>query len=604
MKKIFKNRVVLIAICLVIVIALALLIIFNRTNENMVTRATKVFGKKYYRINCINTDCKYMVTYKGSKKGKTEIKVINGNGKTISKYDIDYSSDELIMEPVNAAEKYVIVSLKDSKKYTHGYAVLNNSGKEVLREEDYTLYPITDKYIYGKKDDLYTIYDYKGNTLYKDVKYVTFYNEGKIITFVSDKVNTIDENSKRILDDYEIVEEVKDDEKTLYLIVQDGNGVFYYFDVNKYKLVGDSFNSYVILSDNKLIVTRKANSSIKRVLLDTNGKEESEITPKKGIADKVKEGYTVFEDSIVSAKQKGVLATYENRFGSYDLKTGEFNGFFNFKGSEKRVEAYNIYEDLETARLEIGCSSTYCENRTIVVYDPFNNSVVFSYAGDKEITKYREYKNSYKVVMFRDNTYALFDDKSELVLESANNIVVIDDEELISDTTGKSNVLLYSAKEKKLLNDENSLALLDNTSNYDLYRYFDEKYMYLFNKEGKLYKRIPIEESSLSTGDKYILHSKKNKVNVYNLIDNSDITIKLGNNEDTNNYEGVPIVPNKGMIIVSNYKDNTIKIYNYKKKLIKKIKKSEVISADYNEENNTIFLVTKKNKKYNLYIIK
>lgn len=604
MKKIFKNRVVLIAVCLVIVLSAVLLIIFGRTNDNIVTRVTKVFGKKYYKINCINSDCKYMVAYKGSKKGKTEIKVINSNGKAVSKFDVDYSSDELIKEPVNAAEKYVIVSLKDKDNYTHGYAIINKNGKEVLRDEKYTLYPITDKYIYGKNDNLYTIYDYKGNTLYKDVKYVTFYNDGKIISYVSDTTNIIDENSNRILDDYTIVEEVKDNDKTLYLIISDQDGVFNYFDVNKYKIVGDSFNSYVILSDNRLVVTKKSNNSIKKEILDTKGKKEKEIESKNDIASKVKDGFVVFEDSIISVAQNGVLAVYENLFGSYDLETGEFNRFFAFKGSEKRVEAYLIYDDLDTARIEVGCSDTYCDKKTIVVYDPFNNSVVFSYSGDKEITRYREYKNNYKVVMFRDNTYALYDEKSELIQESNYNIVVIDDEELVSDTTGKSNVLLYSAKEKKILNDENSLALLDNTSNYNLYRYFDEKNMYLFDKNGKLFKKIPIEESSLSVGDKYILHSKKNKVNVYSLLDNSDITIKLNEDEDTNNYEGVPVAPNKGIITVTNYKDDTIKIYNYKKRVIKKIKKSELISVDYNEETNSIFLVTKKNKKYNLYIIK
>ncbi|MBR4830950.1 MAG: hypothetical protein IKZ96_04270 [Bacilli bacterium] len=604
MKKIFKNRVVLIAIGLIIVLALVLLIIFNRTKEDIVTRVSKVLGPKYYNINCINNECNYMVAYKGDKKGKTQISVVNPDGKIISKYDVDYSEDDLRMEPVNASTKYVIVALKDKKNYTHGYIVLNSKGKEVLKEEEYTLYPITDKYLYGKKDDYFTIYDYKGNTLYKDVKDIKFYNDNKIITFETNSLVIIDENSNRILDDYEIVEEVKTDNKTDYLVIKDKNGSYFYYDVNNYKIVGDSFNSYIVLSDNKLLISKRINNSTKKYVLDINGKEEKELGVKGNITDKVIEGYTIIDDSIINNDQKGILVVFGNSFGTYELETDTFNKVFDFKGNDKKVEVYNLYDDLKEARLEIGCSKTYCEEKTIIVYNPYDNTVSLKLTGDKDVKKYREYKNGYKVVMYSDGTYALFDDKGETIVSSSNNIVVVDQDELIDDNGGKSNVLLYSSKEKKLLNDDNTLALLDDLSIYNLYRFYNEEYMYIFNNKGKLFKKIPIEESGISIGDKYILHTEKGKVNLYSLLDNSKISFNLDNNESVNNSDGTPIVPNKGLIIVSNNKDNIIKVYNSKKKLVKKIKKSEVISIDYNEESNSSFLIIKKNKKYSLYIIK
>ena len=246
MKKIFKNRVVQICLVLVIVVALLAVWFFNRTDKNVITRVSRVLWAKYYKVECVDNDCKYVAAYKGEETGKSTVKIIDLNGKTVIKYTMDYTKDELKKVPVSATSKYVILALKDDKDYTHGYSVVNSKGKEVLNEEKTTLYAITDKYFYGEKDTLYTIYDYKGNELFKDVSDLKFYNDKKIITFVSDKLNIIDENSERILNDYEIVSDIKEDNKTLYLVVKDKENAYYYFDVNKNKIVGDSFYSYVI----------------------------------------------------------------------------------------------------------------------------------------------------------------------------------------------------------------------------------------------------------------------------------------------------------------------------------------------------------------------
>lgn len=608
MKKILKNGVVQICFALVAIAALIILCVFSKTEKDLITRVSKVLWAKYYKIECINTECKYVVAYKGEEAGKTTVKIININGKTVVKYTVDYSVDKLKKVPVNATSKYAILALKDDKDYTHGYSVVNSRGKEVLREEEKTLYTITDKYFYSKTDELYTIYDYKGNELFKDVKELTFYNDKKIITFVNDGLNIIDENSNRILDDYEIVEDVKEDNKTLYLIVRDKADTYYYFDVKDNKIVGDSFYAYVIMSDNRLLVTRKSNNEIKKYVLDANGKEKEEISSKSKITEKIKEGYEIVEDSILSADQKGILVRNisENSLGTYELKTGKYEEIFKFKdASSKEVNIYNLYKNLETARLEVGCSRTYCDEETILVYDPFENKIMFKVIdSEKEIRNYREYKNGYKVITYKDKTYALYDDEGNLLLKSINNIVVPDQKVLVDDKGSESSVILYSTKEKKPLNDDNTLALLDKSSDYKLYRYFDDEKMYLFDKDGKKFKEIPIAESSVIVGDKYILNQADKKVTVYNLIDNSENTFELNDGDSLSDENSAIIAPNKGMIVITNKNDENIRVLNYKGKTVKKIKNSTVKSVNFDKESNKAFLITKTGKTYELYIIK
>ena len=608
MKKILKNGVVQICFALVAIAALIIFCVFSKTEKDLITRVSKVLWAKYYKIECINTECKYVVAYKGEEAGKTTVKIINTNGKTVVKYTVDYSVDKLKKVPVNATSKYAILALKDDKDYTHGYSVVNSRGKEVLREEEKTLYTITDKYFYSKTDELYTIYDYKGNELFKDVKELTFYNDKKIITFVNDGLNIIDENSNRILDDYEIVEDVKEDNKTLYLIVRDKADTYYYFDVKDNKIVGDSFYAYVIMSDNRLLVTRKSNNEIKKYVLDTNGKEKEEISSKSKITKKIKEGYEIVEDSILSADQKGILVRNisENSLGTYELKTGKYEEIFKFKdASLKEVNIYNLYKNLETARLEVGCSKTYCDEETILVYDPFENKIMFKVIdSEKEIRNYREYKNGYKVITYKDKTYALYDDEGNLLLKSINNIVVPDQKVLLDDKGSESSVILYSTKEKKPLNDDNTLALLDKSSDYKLYRYFDDEKMYLFDKDGKKFKEIPIAESSVIVGDKYILNQADKKVTVYNLIDNSENTFKLNDGDSLSDENSAIIAPNKGMIVITNKNDENIRVLNYKGKTVKKLKNSTVKSVNFDKESNKAFLITKTGKTYELYIIK
>lgn len=617
MKKIIKNRGIQIGVVLVAIILLVLLCLFNKYDENVVTRATKVLWAKYYNVECINEKCKYVVAYKGKKNGKSTIKIINSKGKTIGKYKDTYSKeDEYRYKPIDATNRYIILgNKKDNSSANYGYKVVTNRGKEILKTDN-SVASITDNYFYEVSDDLYTIYNYKGTPLYKDVKELSFYNKRKIISFDNNgELTIIDKNSNRILNGYSIKEEVKEDNRTLYLIVEDNEGGFYYFDVNDNKIVGDSFVNYAILSNKKLILYKKVNNENKRYLYSIDGKEEKELSSKTKLYEElvkdIGEDYQIVDDTIISPDQKGLLVKNikDNSLGTYEILSKKYEKLYNFKDyldavyEDKILTIYSLYEDENSEYLQVGCSLNYCDEENIIIYNPVENTVVFKSNNEKEIKKYRQYENNYKVVMYTDKTYTLFNENNEELASSKYDILVIDQKVIFGDSSD-SELLLYSSKDKKLLNEEKSLAVVDNNSNYKIYEYTDEDSLYLYGDSGKLIKIIPIESSSISIADKYILYMGKNTANVINLIDNSEITYELTGRELVNDIDSLPVVPYKGSILITDYENENIKVMNFNKKVIKKIKNAVVNKTYFDQENNAIFLITKHDKNYGLYIIK
>ena len=612
MKKLIKNKKFQILFILLVVVLLVLLCFFNRIDEDVVTRVSRVLANKYYKIECINEKCNYVVAYEGDKKGKTKIKIINSNGKTVVKYNEDYSNAEYKRVPVAATNNYAILAKKDSKDNVHGYIAINSRGKELINTETEILVCLTDKYYYGKTDDLYTVYDYDGNILYQDVKDLILYNDGNIITFVNNELNIINQKSERILEGYEIIEEVKDEDNTLYLIIKDQNGVFYYFDIEKEKIIGDSFDSYIIMPDNELLVTKKTNNELKKYLLTTEGRISKEIDMNSDIIEKIEKkvngNYTVVDETIKNIAQKSVIVINndDNSYGIYELETGNYSKLNNFNTNpDKYLSIYSLSEDLDNVYLEIGCSKTYCDEENIIIYNPITNNISYNSMGiEKEIKKYREYSNGYKVITYTDKSYSLFDKDNKEIVFSENNIIVLGEKIIIDDEASKSNVLIYSSKENKLVNDDTTLAILDESSNYKIYKIYDEDNLYLYNDSGVCIKKVPIKSSSVSFGDKYMLYFENNKAKIFNLMNNKSTSLDLTTKQFIVDSNDTIIPPYKGAVIITDINDNTVKVFNYNKKMIKKIKNSKVESVGFDEENNKIFLITKQDKNYGLFIIK
>lgn len=613
MKKILKNKIFQVIFIILAVCLLVLLCFFNRIDDDVATRVSKVLGYKYYKIECINDNCDYVAAYKGNEKGKTDIRIINSNGKTMGKYNDDYSKIDYKRVPVAATSNYAILAKKDNKNYTTGYVVIDSKGKEILTKDDTTLFVATDKLFYGEKDNLYTVYDYTGKIIYDGVQDLTFYNNNKIVTFINNELNIMNDKSERILDGYKIIQEVKNENETLYLLLEDQNNNYYFFDSKNNKIIGDSFNNYILMSNNKLLITKKINNEIKKYIINTFGKQEKELLSNSEIYDKLtknidKNTYKIMDASVFSENQKGLLvkSIADNSIGIYDIKTGNYNELFSFKdGIDGEINVYTLFESLDEVYLQVGCSNYYCNEENILVYSPTNNKVSFNVSGlEKEIKNYREYTGNYKVVTYADKTYGLFDENNNEVLTSANNIVVIDQEILIDDDSSKSNVLLYSSKDKKLINSEKTAAILDTTANYSFYKYSTSKNLYLYSVDGKLIKKIDIKNSNLIVSDKYALYFANNKANMINLKNNKINTYDLTTKQFVIDSNSAIIPPYKGALIITDINDNTIKVINYNKKMIKKLKNCSVEKVSFDRENNRIILITKQDKNYGLYIIK
>ena len=619
MKKIVKNRGIQIGVVLVALVALILLCLFNRYDENVITKVRKVLWAKYYNIECINEECEFVAAYKGDKNGKTTIKIINSNGKIVGKYKETYSKKSNFRKaPIYVTKNYIILSLrKNNDTSNYGFIVTNTKGKKIYETKN-SLYSISDKFFYEKKGDAYNLYNYEGTLLYENIKNIEFYNNKEIISFsLNDELIIIDKKSNVILNGYSIKEEIKNNKKTLYLIVEDKNKSYHYFDVKDNKILGDSFNSYILLSNNKLLVSRKENNGVKKEIIGVDGKIEKEISSISNLHDKLiskvdLDNYLIFEDSIISPDQKGLLVKdiKDNSFGTYDISTKKYEKLYNFKDytdavyEEPILTFNNLYEDENNAYFQVGCSLNYCNEKNIIVYNPYNNNVSYKVSNpEKEIKKYREYENGFKVITYIDNTYTLLNKANEELLTSAYDIEVVDSKTILG-KKDNGDLLLYSSKENKLINSEETLAIEDNSANYSFYKFFTDDYLYLYSNSGNLIKEIPIRYSKITVSDKYISYLTENKINLISLDTNKTVSYKLNQMELVEDIDGASIKPYKGAIIITDHENNIVKVANYYQKTIKKIKKSKVKSIGFDKKNNKIFLIVKQDKKYGLYIIK
>lgn len=614
MKKIINNRIVQISFICLAVILLILLCFKGRVDENVSTRVSRVLKPKYDKIECANKSCKYVLAYKENKKGKTTVSIINSKGKTIAKYKEDFSDPEEITRKVaDVSDKYIIFSLEKEKyEGVYGYKVTTKDGKEIL-ESNQTINKISDDLLYEVGDNVYTIYNSEGKVLYKDVQKMEFYSDKKVITFVKDDLVIIDNKGNTILDGYKVVEEIKDnDDKSLYLVVEAKQNEYYYYDSISYKIVGEYFNSYVKLDDGKLLVSKKENNKTNKYEIDKNGifTKSSKLLNKElynKLTKKIsKNTYEVITDSIVNDKQTVVLVknTVDNSFGIYQTEKGLYDKLFDFKSDDRTLSVYKLYEDRNNSYIQVGCTSDYCTEDTVVIYNILKNEIAFKLTGNaNEVRNFIGYEDNYKVVKFRNNKYALYDNENNEVLTSDNKIVIVDKQIIFGDENDTSNVILYSVSKKELLNDDNSLASINKETNYTLYTFSDKDYMYLYDKNGKLIKKINLMYSNINYGDKYISYLGDKKINLISLITNKTISLKVNEKELVDLEEKV-ISPYKGTLVLTNSKKKEIRVVNYYKKTLKTLTNTTLEDVKFDEKNNSIFMIIKQDKKYGLYIIK
>ena len=67
------HKLLFIILAAIIVIAILIYFIFFKINIPTVKRVKKVLKPNYYSVECLDSDCNYIVAYKGDKFGKNTI---------------------------------------------------------------------------------------------------------------------------------------------------------------------------------------------------------------------------------------------------------------------------------------------------------------------------------------------------------------------------------------------------------------------------------------------------------------------------------------------------------------------------------------------------
>lgn len=276
---IFKNKIISVAIGVVIV-GILLFMIFGRTNVDSITKVKKILSNKFYKVECMNNTCDYVIAYKGDKLGKSNILIYNAYGKKIASYNENFNSKEKYLRNIySITSNYIIFQKTDILSGKNNGYILATPKAKTKYSTDNQLSGINDFLISEKLDESYNVIDKNGKVLYTNASKIKSYANGKILSMtIKNEEVLLNEKGTVILNGYRIAKQVKDsDNNTLYLVLQDSNkNAYYYYDVKGNKIVGDAFNGYVDGSNKgELIITKKENNeSVKYILKRVENKKD------------------------------------------------------------------------------------------------------------------------------------------------------------------------------------------------------------------------------------------------------------------------------------------------------------------------------------------
>ena len=616
---IFKNKIISIIIGLVI-IGILLFVIFGRTNVDNITRVKKLLPNKYYKIECMNETCDYVIAYSGDKLGKTNILIYNAYGKKIASYSEQFSSsDKIIRNIYSITNNYIIFKKVDLSGSTKGYTLATTKAKSKYNSDN-VLSGLNDFLISEKVDDYYNIITKDGKVLYSSVKNIKTQADGKILSVtIKNEDFILNEKGSPILNGYRIVKQVKDENNNaIYFVLQDSNrNAYYFYSIKTNKIVGDSFNGYVDGSNvGELIVTKKENNvSVKYIL-----KRDGSLTKLDEVSlDKLKvideDKYEVLYESYIIPVQQSVLVRNkkDNTFGVYNINTKKYTRLFNYKDDKRISSISKLLSNEKELYLQISCSSEVCDENKLVVYDMVNdknlyentnkdyNVQYYTNYGDYNVVKYSsESKDEYK------NKYAVYDKNNKEIFKSDNEIVIVNKKMVFGKDPSNSELILFNTKNNKAINNSDTLANKITLGKSYFYKFSDSEKTYLYNSVGEKLKVINSSKASLIYSTETVIYVENNKVFIINPTDNRTSTYKLKENERIVANDGESIPPYRNTLFINNTVNNNIKIVNVNGRTIKSIKNSNVESVDFNRDTRNVIIITKQVKGtdnyYGLYI--
>lgn len=621
-----KQKIVITILVILIIIVIAILLT-NILTERGISKVQKVLNEKYDSIKCIDANCDGIMAVQNKNDKTSKVRLYNGNGKLIAKYE--QKESKKVKTPYVLKKNYFLTKISENEEVVE-YTINNTKGKKVYSTSN-KLIAVNDNFIMmseeGKIGDVYTLIDKDGKEKYSNISDYYIILNGEYIYFENSKdCYILDKKGEKVLENYKISEIVKDSENNdLYLVLKDkSNNVNYYYDIEKEKLVGDGFDSYVVNEDNTLTVIKKESSKNISYDIDKNGKKSKEETTNdlsdtiKSIKEKINsEEYYLYTLSIVADDQNKVLVDNkkDKSFGMLNIKTNKYTKIYSYNSDNFYSTISELDSTDDHVYIQTSCNSNICGNTQMVVYDLTDSKELFKLEGTSLVASdYIQYTNGYKTVKYSNQSenadykgkYALYDGNNKELVVSENQIVVIDSKYVMGEVNNES-LVLYLAKENKKMNDDSSLAEKLEISDKEYYKYKGSNKMIIVDSNGKEMYSVK-NGGNLKHNNQIIYSISNNTIRMYDVESDAVNTYKLSKNESLTDSTNNSIDPFENVIFINNGEENYIKIIDEKGKVVRKIKEAQIMNVLTDEDDEKAYIITQKkvNKeiKYGLYIAK
>lgn len=620
-----KKIIGVIAIFVILIIGGIVVTNLETDNDN-ISRVTKILSDKYDSVKCINSECSGIIATTKN-KDKNENKIYSAYGKLVAKYN---DSEKNKKTPYDYQKKYILMQKKISDNETRYYMV-NTSGK-VLYKTNNKLIVLNENYVLeqekAKIDYVYKFIDLTGKVKYENITDYKTYDDNKFISMTKEDKNYIlNSKGQKIVDDCKVENEVKDEkDRTKFLIVQNTkNDSYYYFNTSKSKIVGDSFESYKLKSDNSLVVYKKENNSKVSYNVNKNGIQKKASSSKflaevvKDLKSKLDENkFYIYTLSVLDENQDSIFVDNkeEKSFGIYNLKDNKYTSVYNYS-SDKFYSSISVLESNDDKTyFQVSCSNPICSETQMLVYNFSDNKELFKLTGDSLVaTEYSQYENGYKVIKYSYKTtnddykgkYVLYDKDNKELYKSSNQISIIDSK-LVMGKEIESDSILYSTNKNKVLNDEKTLAeKLDvKNKNYYKYRNNDSKNVIIDSKGNEIYSVDNSGTIEYNNDNIFAITSKD--IKFYNMDSEKVSTYRFSKNETTTDYSNSKITPFGSVAFVNNSNKSYVKVIDSNANVLKQIKKTSIYKVEVNKEHTKAFIITTSKVngkvKYGLYLAK
>lgn len=607
-----KKQKILFVIALIVIVLMVYLILTNKKIDG-ITKVNKIFDEKYYDVKCISEKCDSIIASSGDESKTSKKYIYNYNGKKISSYKENFNSNSKTSNVISeVSENYLIFKkVNRSNNDITGYYLtdLKNNKKYSTSNE---LKYLTDNLLLMKKQEGYEIITKDGKEKYSNIDSAKTFNNDKIVLINVNNTSVIlDNKGEKILEDYTVSKEVKNNEgNTLYLVIKDvKNNLFYYFDIDKKEIIGDNFQNFSEKDDKgNLIITKVKNNVLSKFILDKNGNQKKyteKNTQKyandiKMLIDSSK--YYVYDNSVYKENQNNVFVNKkdDNTFGIYNIKDNKYKKLYDYS---KENPKSNITEVNKNGIYQISCKKDNCKTNENLVYDLNNMKKVFDIKDNNlSILNYTSYENGYKNVKYNDNNnskYILYNNDNKKVIDSSKQIIVIDDEISYTNDKIEDDVLLYLFKKNKTYNKENEEAKRINISEYTLYKYKTDNKTCIINNKGKKIECTK-DDIKLSYSDDLVYYLNNDKIVMINAQNSKKNKYNLGKNEKINDIKGDLIPLYRNTLFVNNSANDYIKVVSNTGRVIKKINNAEVVSVKQIDKTNVLIFTknTIDNKDY------